>query len=242
MEGQGSSFIPKNTTRVSTTRTRGTHRIYILSYISYIVFFGTLFSVAGVFLYASSVDKSLESLKTQLVEQRNKFSATDIESIKLLDKRLNSAEQLVNESAAPSAIFADLESIVSDSVYFSGASYKYLPNRQFQIALTGRATEFDEVLWQQELLKGGNILKNAEISEYDYSVEGETEGATVSTGDAVLTFVISSTQPTSVIPYVPAINPEEGSSTSTADLEMDATTASTEEDQATSSASVTSEN
>ncbi len=240
MEGQGSSFIPKNTTRVSTSRTRGTHRIYILSYISYIVFFGTLFSVAGVFLYASSVDKSLESLKTQLVEQRNKFSATDIESIKLLDKRLNSAEQLVNESAAPSTIFEDLEKIVSESVYFSGASYKYLPNRQFEIALTGRAAGFNEVLWQQELLKGGNILKNAEISKYDYSVEGETEGSKVSTGDAVLTFVISSTQPTSAIPYVPTVNLEESSST--ADVEIDTTATSAEEDGSASSASVTSEN
>lgn len=233
MEGQGSSFIPKNSARVSTMRTRGTHRIYILSYISYIVFFGTLFSVVGVFIYSSSVNKSLESLKTQLTEQRNKFSATDIESIKLLNKRIHGAEQLVNESAAPSAIFEDLEKIVSDSVYFSGASYKYMPNRQFEIALTGRAVEFNEVLWQQELLKGGNVLKNATISKYDYSMEGKSEGGTVSSGDAVLTFVISSTQPISAIPYMPpAETPEAGTST----VELDVTT------EASATSSATSEN
>lgn len=240
MEGQGSSFIPKNSTRVSTVRTRGTHRIYILSYISYIVFFGTLFSVAGVFLYSSSVNRSLESLKNQLTEQRNRFSAADIESIKLLDKRLHSAKQLVDESAAPSAIFEDLEKIVSNSVYFSGASYKYLPNRQFEIALTGRAAEFDDVLWQQELLKGGNILKNSVISKYDYSVEGDAEGGNVSTGEAVLTFVISSKQPTSVIPYVPVRKPEEG--TSTADIELNTETATVSDVETVASSSATSEN
>lgn len=209
MGGQGSSFIPKSSARVATTRTRSTHRIYILSYISYIVFFGTLFAVAGVYLYSSSITRNLESLKAQLATERNRFSTADIETIKLLDKRLNTAAQLVNESAAPSAIFADIEKIVASNIQFSGIKYKYLPNRQYELALTGRAEEFNEVIWQRELLSGASILKDAKVTKYDYSVAGED-----ATTDATLTFILTDTQPISLIPYVPE-GSEETMATST---------------------------
>ncbi|OGG41342.1 hypothetical protein A2837_02365 [Candidatus Kaiserbacteria bacterium RIFCSPHIGHO2_01_FULL_46_22] len=202
MEGQGSSFIPKNSNRVSTVRTRGTHRIYVLSYVSYIVFFGTLFAVAGVFLYAASVNRSVMAVKDQLTTERSRFSTSEIESIKLLDARLTNAEKLVNESAAPSKIFEDLETVVADNVRFSAMEYKYLPNGQFELALTGQAEELNEVIWQQELLQNANVLKDAVVSKYDYSVQGESSESAVS-GDATLTFIITETKPTSLISYTP---------------------------------------
>jgi len=225
MEGQGSSFIPKNSNRVSTVRTRGTHRIYILSYVSYIVFFGTLFAVAGVFLYASSVNRSVVSVKDQLAAERSRFSTDEIESIKLLDMRLKGAEKLVNESAAPSKIFEDLEAVVADNVRFSALEYKYLPSGQFELALTGRAEELNEVIWQQELFKNADVLNDAVVSEYDYSVQGETSESSVS-GDATLTFVVTATKSTSLIPYAPdVVSDEEGDIT---DGEETATESATE--------------
>lgn len=203
MEGQGGSFIPKSSTRAP-SRARVTHRIYVLSYISYIVFFGTLFAVAGVYLYGSSVSRSLEALKSQLVTERARFNDADIEAIKLLDERLSSTERLVNESSAPSRIFADIEAIVASNVRFSGFKYKYLPNQRFELAVTGRAEELNQVVWQRDLLKNTNILKDAQISKYDYSVAGE-EGA--QSGETTLTFIISDTQPTALIPYLPPAAP-----------------------------------
>ncbi|OGG85869.1 hypothetical protein A2392_00435 [Candidatus Kaiserbacteria bacterium RIFOXYB1_FULL_46_14] len=212
MEGQGSSFIPKNSARVSNVRTRGPHRIYVLSYVSYVVFFGTLFAVAGVFLYASSVNRSVTSIKDQLVTEQSRFSTSDIEMVKLLDLRLKNTEKLVNESAAPSKIFADLESVVADNISFSAMKYKYLPNGQYELALTGRAGDLNEVLWQKDLLKNAGILKDATVSKYDYSVQGESGGALVS-GNTTLTFIITDTKPASMIPYTADVVETEASST-----------------------------
>lgn len=223
MEGQGSSFIPKSSARVP-SRTRVTHRIYVLSYISYIVFFGALFAVAGVYLYGSNVARSLEALKSQLVTERSRFNNEDIEAIKLLDKRLSTAEQFVEESSAPSRIFGDIEDVVASNIQFSGFKYRYLSNRQFEIALTGRAEELNEIVWQRELLKNTNILRDAVVSKYDYSVDGESSVTTVS-GDATLTFVISDTRSTALIPYLPPALP---ASTTTDEIIIDTATSSDE--------------
>lgn len=221
MEGQGGSFIPKSSSRAP-SRARVTHRIYVLSYISYIVFFGTLFAVAGVYLYGSSVSRSLEALKSQLVTERARFNDADIEAIKLLDERLASTERLVNQSSAPSRIFDDIEAVVASNIQFSGFKYKALTNQRFELALTGRAEELNEVVWQRDLLKNTNILKDATVSKYDYSVDGE-EGT--ASGDATLTFIITDTQSTSLIPYIPAALPV----STTSDLMIEGNATSSED-------------
>ena len=205
MPDQSTSFIPKSGAR-AVTRTRVTHRIYLLSYISYIVFFGTLFAVAGIYLYASNIQRSLESLKSQLMTERSRFSTEQIEGIKALDRRLTMANQMLNDSSAPSKIFSDIELIVASNIRFSGMKYAYLGGNQYELEITGQAEEFNEVVWQRELLRNSSILQTATVSEYDYGVAGE-DGQT--TGNSTITFLITDTSPTSLIPYTPDVQPVE---------------------------------
>lgn len=201
MADQGTSFIPKSGAR-AVTRTRVTHRIYILSYVSYVVFFGTLFAVAGVYLYTSNIQRSLEGIKSQLIAERARFSSDEIENIKSLDRRLNTANQLLTESSAPSKLFADIEAIAASNVNFSGMKYAYLGNLRYELEITGQADEFNQVVWQRELLKNSPILQKATVSKYDYSVNGNDGQVS---GDSVLTFLITDTSSTNSIPYTPDV-------------------------------------
>jgi len=202
MAPEGTSFIPKSGVK-TVQRTKGTRRIYVLAYISYIVFFSTLFSVIGVYVYGAIVSRDLSSVRDQLVAERQRFSLDDIESIKQLHQRLSTAEELLNNSSAPSRIFSDVEAIVASNIYFSGMHYQHLPNNQFQIDLTGRAENFTEIIGQRSLLGNSSLLQEAEVVEYDYSV-GEGEGASNLLGLATLSFVFSDTRDISSIAYLPA--------------------------------------
>lgn len=201
MAPEGTSFIPKSGVK-TVQRTQSTRRIYVLAYISYIVFFSTLFSVIGVYVYGAVVSRDLSALREQLVSERQRFSLEDIESIKQLDQRLTTAQELLNKSSAPSRIFNDIEAIVASNIYFSGMHYQHLPNDQFQIDLTGRADNFTEIISQRNLLGNSSLLQNAKVVEYDYSV-GEGENANNLLGLATLSFVFSDTRDISSIPYLP---------------------------------------
>lgn len=201
MPEQGSSFIPKSGVK-TVQRVSSTRRIYLLAYISYIIFFSTLFVVIGVYIYGATVTRSLTTLKDQLVAERQRFDISDIDNIKLLDKRLSTAKTLLNESTAPSRIFSDVESIVASNIYFSGMSYRQLPNRQFQINLVGRAGDFNQIIAQERLVENGTILRNAKVVDYDYSI-GEGTGGNL-LGNSTLTFVFSDTRDLSAIAYTPS--------------------------------------
>ncbi len=202
MPNDNSSFIPKSGIK-TVKRSQGNKQIYLLAYISYIFFFSTLFAVIGVYIYGATVDRSLARLKEQMVAERQKFAVAEIENIKQLNQRLATAERLLNESTAPSRIFPDIESVVSSDIKFSGLSYEQLPNRQFVLELNGEAEEFNDIVAQQQLIRGSGLLADAEVVEYDYSVSGE-EG-TSNSGDAVLTFVFADTRDLSTIAYEPVV-------------------------------------
>ena len=157
MPEQGASFIPKSGVK-KVQRNRGTRRIYLLAYICYIVFFSTLFVVVGVYLYAATVNRSLTSLKEQLSVEQQRFSVSDIEQVRLFDKRMQEATRLLKESSAPSRIFSDVESIVASNIYFSSMTYEQLPSRKFQIELVGRARNFNQLINQKNLIGNSEIL------------------------------------------------------------------------------------
>ncbi len=199
MPEQGSSFIPKSGAR-AVQRTRSTKRIYVLAYISYIVFFTTLFAVIGVFIYGFTITRSLNSLKDQLSAEQQRFATSDIETIRSLDKRMRQSMILLNESTAPSRIFSDIESIVSSNIFFSAMTYKQLPGNKFSIELVGQASDFESIVKQKEFLSGSSVLKDANVTAYDYSLSGEGQNITLS-GNAVLAFTFTDTRDTSMIAY-----------------------------------------
>jgi hypothetical protein len=201
MPPQTTSFIPKSGVK-TVQRTKTGRRVYLLAYLSYIIFFSTLFAVIGVYLYGASVSRSLASVTNELTTEQQRFSVTDIDTVKLLDLRLATAERLLAESSAPSRLFGDIESIVASNIYFSGMVYEQLANRQFQINLIGRADNFSEIVGQRELLGNSSLLQNATVVDYDYSV-GEEAGVSI-LGSATLSFIFSDTRDLSAIAYTPA--------------------------------------
>ena len=231
MPEQGASFIPKSGAK-TVQRNRGTRRIYLLAYISYIVFFSTLFVVVGIYLYAATVNRSLASLKEQLSVEQQRFAVSDIEQVKTFDKRMSEATRLLEESSAPSRIFSDIEAIVASNIYFSSMTYQQLPNRQFEIELVGRATNFNQLINQEDLLENSELLKDATITAYDYGLGGGEEELS---GTASLSFTFADTRDLSVISY----QPNASESTVVVTSPSAATTTETVETEAGSQATTT---
>ena len=214
-ETNNGSFIPKSSNRVK-RKVRTTRRIYIFSYISYVLFFGALLAVVGVMFYSSQVSKALEEAKVNLNDQRNLFSDADIDRIKALDQRLATAEELLDSLSAPTEIFSDIEETVAESVVLTGFNYEYQPNQRFVVAVTGHSSDFNQVLYQRDVFNQSPIFRSAIVSTFSYApVEGDkeedTDESTTETessnekpnGDEVVTFEFTSENDSSLITYEP---------------------------------------
>lgn len=195
-----SSFIPKNANKVKKPRT--SKRIYIFSYISYVFFFGTLLVVLGTYVYAAQVSNALAEHKQMLTDERNEFTEGDLAEVRDLEKRIIIAERLIAESSAPSKIFTALESVVADTVRFSGFTYERLENNDFKLSLTGDADSFDSAVFQRDLMAAAPILSSATLSTYTY---GSDEGEDNEDGTAQLEFVFEGSDSTTLFPYEPAL-------------------------------------
>ncbi|MEX0930723.1 MAG: hypothetical protein WDZ68_00340 [Candidatus Paceibacterota bacterium] len=195
-----SSFIPKNANKVKKLRT--TKRIYIFSYISYVLFFGTLIVVLGTYVYNVQVKNSLEEHKQLIAAERESFTEGDIAQVRDLEKRLVTAERLINESSAPSRIFTELEGVVADTVRFAAFEYEHLENNDFKLTFSGLSESFDSAMFQRGLLSSAPILASAALSTYIYGENQEGTNNAPEDGTR-LEFVFEGTGSTSLFPYEP---------------------------------------
>lgn len=220
-----SSFIPKNANKVRKPRT--SKRIYIFSYLSYVFFFGTLITVVGVYFYVAQTKGTLEEQKQILATERTRFSDSDIEYVRDLEKRLLLTERLLDQSAAPSRIFTSLEEIIVDSVRVTGITYERDSNNTFVLTFSGATNTFDAAIFQRQLMQSVPVFADATITTYRYGAAAEGgEGAEVPVqGNEQLVVTFENTASTSLIPYEPVVETpfeneevfsEEGTATTTA--------------------------
>lgn len=201
-EASSTSFIPKNTNRVRKPRVG--KRIYIFSYISYVLFFGTLLTLAGTYLFSLTVENALEEQRQLLADERATFSEGEIAQVRDLEKRLLVASRLVGESSAPSLLFGSLESVIADTVELMNFKYERLPGNSFILTFIGAMNEFDSAIFQRDLFRAAPALADAKVSAYTYGNASESDDTTLPETDRQLVVTFENTAHTALIPYQPA--------------------------------------
>lgn len=216
----GGSFIPKRSTgKVSSVRSG--RRIYIFSYIAYVLFFGTLLSVVGIFFLHNQAETQLQEYITLVDGERKKFQEqSEIHDIKSLDTQLSTAEQILSWHAAPSIVFEALEEVIVASIQLENFEYMRETGGPIQLSFGGRTDSFDVLMFQREIMSQHNLLSAADIVEVSYGAgatgdEGEV-GVSQSANLATLTFTFEDITSIGAIGYVPrsferVVDTEEGS-------------------------------
>lgn len=239
VDANGTSFIPKQSK--NTPKPRTSRRIYIFSYISYVLFFGTLLAVLGVYLYAQQINHALAEQQDLLEGERTSYSEGDIAQVRDMEKRLIMVEQLLLEASAPSRIFNALESVIASTVYVRSFLYERAANSNFTVAFTIGTEDFDSAVFQQELLSKTSVLGEPVITEYTYGEATGEEQASNETAqlDDQLVVTFESTASTALIPYeaasaaessvpTPELQPVPATSTAPAEATLEQSTTTTE--------------
>lgn len=197
---QSNSFIPKTPVRGTVNKRRGVRKVYVLSYLTFVLFFGTLIATAGTFFYNLTVAADLVAQKDLLSEQRSTFSQSDLERVRDLDARMNMAQNILSRHVSVHSVFSALESTTLRPVELTNFSY-IKEEDGLKLSLGANMPDFNTALFQREKLRENSILKGAIISGITYETEvGEQEG----TIKPNVTFTVEKILSPDEIPYVAA--------------------------------------
>jgi hypothetical protein len=206
---QGTSFIPQRPAH-GKAASRKVRKIYVLAYLSYVLFFGALISAGIVFFLGFSLNAQLAERQKQLATERELFNQGDIESIRDLEKRINLARERLDNHVSVLAILEALERSAVQSLAFSGLTYEREGDEFPLVTFSGSSQQFNNILFQREVLSTNPILAGSTFNEVSVDAS-KTEGQEAS---SVIQFTLEKKVDTSLIGYTPRTNNSQDSQNS----------------------------
>lgn len=200
---ESTSFIPQRPTK-GKVKARSVRKVYVLAYISYVLFFGTVLAAGATFFYQSLTERQLEAQKIALAAERERFNQADIAAVRELDRRMDVAKQRINNHISVLSIFDALEISAVQTLRFTKFNYQRVGDAEPLITLAGTTGRFDSVIFQREVLASNPIFIDSEI------VSAGVESLDIDPGEVeqleqVITFEIENEINPTLIGYTPRI-------------------------------------
>lgn len=152
------SFIPKKPlAEDQAPRQRHTS---LFTFLGVVVFFVAILLAGGMYFYKTTLAKQIVSMNTDLELARNAFEPSLITELQILDRRINSANELLKNHIVVSPIFAALQESTLKSVQFTKFSYIFPQdqNGAVKVQMSGKARDYSSIALQSdELAKNRNI-------------------------------------------------------------------------------------
>ncbi len=227
MSPQGpSSFIPKSPTK-NVVRPRGVRKIYVFTYLSLVLFFGTLIASAGTFFFDITVKNQLAAQKQELANEQNAFNARDLERLRELENRIENAKRLLGTHVSVADLFGALEHSTVATVQLTGASYERTEFGGITMAVNALTKSFNDARFQRDIYASNEVLRDAGVlsPQYTSSMGQASIGSSKNQSTTGITFTLAGDFEVSDIAYksAEAAAPEtvlsEGSSSTDADAE-----------------------
>lgn len=160
------TFIPKKPITPVTTKAKPSGVVTFLGVISTIFFLASI-SVYGIFyIYKKQINSSIEQTTTSLERQSETFDAGIVLELGDVNKRLQSAELLLQSHTVVSPLFKSLEEITLKTVRFSTFSFKgpTIENKNIVVKMSGVAQSYDAIALQSDMFSKNRFLKDPVFS------------------------------------------------------------------------------
>jgi len=186
-----------------------------------VLFFGTLIATGGTFFFKVNVDAQLQAEREKLVAQRQAFNQADIERVKLFDKQLKAARDVLESHVTVLDILSALEGKTVATVWYNGFKLARFGDK-IDIELMAETDTLNSVLFQRNAFQDSELLADATIhgikaKKPNTNSDNETQ-LQLSTNDALaVSFTLSNTFDPSSIQYQPRVFVADGEASQTDD-------------------------
>ena len=153
------SFIPKKP--VTQSRIPIGASSSFLNIVTMFIFLAVLISTAILFLYYKSIERNISQMQNDLVLSKERFNPAQIQSFQVLDKRLKSSTDILNQHIVITPIFQTLQELTMKSIQYTKFDYTLGTPEQpdILVKMSGVANDYRSVALQSELYaKNKNLI------------------------------------------------------------------------------------
>lgn len=165
------SFIPKQPL-VENGAKKASAPAGLFSIIGWFIFIVVVLASAGVFAYEQYLTKSIDSKNTELSNRIKSFDTATVDHFIKLDARLQSAQAILNNHLAVSALLDLIGKGTIQSVQYTDLKYSYDEGGKLTLALSGKAPDFASVALQSDTFSAQPYLHNQVFSGLGLDQDG----------------------------------------------------------------------
>lgn len=165
------SFIPKKDITQRTFRARP-ESISLALLVAIIIFILSFAAAAGVFFYKRMLISRTAGMNQSLIQAKNSFDPAFIEEVNNLNKRILSANKLLDAHTAVLPVFDLLENDTLATIKLDKFSYTLANDGSGALALSGQAKNFSSVALQSDIFGREKTIKNPVFSDLNTDQSG----------------------------------------------------------------------
>ena len=121
-----------------------------------------------------SLDSQIKSKGNQLKIAEERFDSNLVEEMQKLDRRINSARDVLSSHVVISPIFKALEEYTLRSISFTKFTYAFDPiSQRVNVEMSGKATGYDAIALQSDALATNRYIKDPVFSNLNLDDKGK---------------------------------------------------------------------
>jgi hypothetical protein len=155
------SFIPQKKVEPTFYRGEGPGIVII---ISFILFFVSVGSYGGLFLYKNSLQKNVDTLAQSLERAKAAFEISLINQISDTSQKINYSQNLLGSHTSVAPIFDFLEKDTLKSISFKSFKYSVDKDGVPSVLLEGLAKSYTDLALQGDVFEKESVVKSAVFS------------------------------------------------------------------------------
>lgn len=196
-DSPNSSFIPK---RGPTPSRRGSpsKRLYLFTFVSYMLLFASLVAAGGMYLYNVYLDRQFANEVKLLSEEMQSFSVANMQKVLEFDSRLKQASSRFDNSVSVAAIFRAIESVTIDTVMLKSLDLTRSADEKYLLSASVQTDSFDSTIFQRDTYQQNQSISAVEILNVQASVDSSSEE---SSAQSVFSFSAEIEVPVSAVLY-----------------------------------------
>ncbi len=166
------SFIPKKTETVKPKRSGSSFGL--INTISFVLLIMSIIMAGGVYFYRDNLATRVQEMQVSLNRARNIFEPSLLEELRILDKRMKAAREILQGHIAVSPIFNILQETTLPNIRYINFQYELsLANPNLvQVSMTGEATSYDAITLQADLFNRNRFIRNPIFSNFSLNRNG----------------------------------------------------------------------
>lgn len=165
-----SSFIPRQSKKVSTTKNRRSISFPLLTVLAHALFVGAMLAATVVFIYNQFTAKQLQQSVLMLEQAVSSFQVTDLQSVFDFDERIKNAKLLLDHHASINKALSVIEELTVSPLVVQKVVFERVDQTTLRATLSASASEFDFVIFQRDIIEvqSHNSILNSRVFNVNY--------------------------------------------------------------------------